>query len=281
MDFHQAFIESSDLLLFDLDGTLYEDNKHFDLFAAKLKNKLPHPKQNEFEEDFKLVKQGKHPLAIGKVYDAKEDLFWTWDPFTDHLSTPENWNGTLAHVQEPAQLEFPASSFDFNRWIAIGDGWWPPYVLAIHHGVPIEQCHEAYNETKVDMAKEEGYLTKTPGLHTYLKKLKETKKIVLMTNSDQEDVERLLDYLNLKHLFDAKITSSSKPVETKKHFLRILKDWNVKPEQVTSVGDNFMNEIAPALQLGMKAIWLSPDEPAIAHQHLWTVSTLQTIIKPD
>jgi len=271
------YIQNSKVLIFDLDGTLYEDTAHFDLFAQKLQNLVPQDKQHHFQHDFQQVKNGTHPLAIGKVYDAEKDLIWTWDPFTEKLSMPETWSGDLDETQEES-LDFPASSFDFDRWIAIGDGWWPPYVLARHYGVPMEACHQAYNETKMDMAKGEGWITQTPGLHDYLHVLKEEKTIVLMTNSDAEDVERLLDHLSLQEAFDSKVTSAVKPVQTKEHFMRILQRYNVKPEEVISIGDNFMNEIAPALQMGMKAVWLTPDQPQQAHENLWPVSSLVEMI---
>ncbi len=272
-----SFIEDSKVLIFDLDGTLYEDTAHFDLFAEKLQKLVPHDQQENFQQDFQKVKNGTHPLAIGKVYDAQEDLIWTWDPFIETLTMPETWSGEL-HNQQDKHLKFPASSFDFDRWIAIGDGWWPPYVLARHYGVPMKTCHNAYNETKVDMAKGDGWITETPGLRDFLHKLKDDMKIVLMTNSDAVDVERLLEHLSLQHAFETKITSAVKPVRTKEHFEQIVNQYNVPPEKVISIGDNFMNEIAPALQMGMKAVWLTPDQPQQAHENLWPVTSLVDII---
>lgn len=278
MTVKKQFIEESELFIFDLDGTLYEDTKHFDLFAEKLKKKVPNEKQNSFYQDMQRVKKGTHPLAIGKVYDAKEDLLWTWDPFTEKLSAPENWNGDAMEQHENDNRVFPAGSFDFKRWISIGDGWWPPYVLALHYGVAIEDCHEAYDETKVDMAEGDGWLTKTPGLREFLDNMKKEKTLVLITNSDANDVERLLEHLHLAHLFEQKITSAHKPVHTKQHFQKIIEQFGVPPERIGSIGDNFMNEIAPALQFGMKAVWLSPDEPNVDYDGLWVVRSLTEII---
>lgn len=270
------FIQSCSVLVFDLDGTLYEDTAHFELFAEKLKHLVPNDQREQFQHDFQKVKNGSHPLAIGKVYDAQEDLIWTWDPFTETLSMPETWKGDL-HEESDQPLDFPATAFDFDRWIAIGDGWWPPYVLARHYGVPMETCHQAYNETKIDMAKGEGWITQTPGLRDYLLRLKDEKTLILMTNSDAEDVERLLKHLFLQDVFDDKITSAVKPVHTKEHFENILNQYNILAEEVVSIGDNFMNEIAPALQMGMKSIWLTPDQPQQTHENLWPVTSLVNI----
>ncbi|MCD5325460.1 MULTISPECIES: HAD family hydrolase [Pontibacillus] len=271
-----AFLNQSHLLIFDLDGTLYEDTNHFDHFAYKLKDQLPKEKQEAFLNDYKRVQEGNHPLSIGKVYDAQEDIFWTWDPFTEQLSNPQSWEGK--HVQSQTAETFPASTFDFERWIAIGDGWWPPYVLALHYGLPIIDCHQAYDDTKVDMSSQEGWLTQTPGLRPFLEEIKKEKTIVLMTNSEATDVDRLLKELNLHDLFDDRITSATKPVQTSEHFHELLKRYKVKPEEAVSVGDNFMNEIAPALQYGMHAVWLTPDEPNIEHEKLHPVRSLTDIL---
>lgn len=269
--------DESQLLIFDLDGTLYEDTSHFDLFATMLQKQLPQDKQEAFQKDYEKVKKGTHPLAIGKVYDAEEDIFWTWDPFTEQLASAESWQGKSMDSEFISTETFPVASFDFDRWIAIGDGWWPPYVLARHYGLPIEKSHGIYDEVKVIMSQEQGWLTHTQGLHNFLHHLKGKKHLVLLTNSDAEDAERLLTHLGLADLFDHKITSAMKPMETKKHFDQILKMFNVKPENTVSIGDNFMNEIAPALQFGMKSVWLTPDQPPLSHQHLWTLTSLKNM----
>jgi len=72
------------------------------------------------------------------------------------------------------------------------------------------------------MAKGDGWITETPGLRDFLHKLKEDMEIVLMTNSDAVDVERLLEHLSLQHAFETKITSAVKPVRTKEHFEQIV-----------------------------------------------------------
>ncbi|MFC0523558.1 HAD family hydrolase [Pontibacillus salicampi] len=275
---NHPFIDSSRMLIFDLDGTLYEDTKHFDLFAKKLQSKLSEPAKTHFQKDYQLVQTGKHPLSIGKVYDAKEDVIWEWDPFTETLTNPLLWDGSVPEKNPYQSTSFSAADFDLKRWISIGDGWWPPYVLAIHYGLAITDCHASYDETKVDMASGEGWLTKTPGLASQLLQLKQTKTLVLMTNSERSDVERLLAYLGLENLFDSMVTSAMKPVRTKEHFSQLLTTNNMNPDETVSIGDNFMNEIAPALQNEMKAIWLTPDKAPLSHSKLLAVTSLTEII---
>ena len=57
----------------------------------------------------------------------------------------------------------------------------------------------------------------------------------------------------------------------KKLLLNIRKLSEVKPHEVLSIGDNFINEIAPALSLGTKAMYIQP------HGHNEEVPNLQVI----
>ncbi|MBB6455368.1 putative hydrolase of the HAD superfamily [Salirhabdus euzebyi] len=258
----KSFIEKTDVIVFDLDGTLYEGDQHFGLMVNNLKQRLPEEHHQAFNELYEKSLAGEHALAIGKVYDIQEDVIWTWDPFTSELKEAHNWNNEVVTIED-APKTLPVSGFDYKRWVPIGDGWWPPYSIARHFGLTNVDTEWAYHRTKEQMAELDGMLEPTPGLREFLTELGKTKKLVLMTNSEKVDVARLLKFLGLDEVFNDIIPSALKPKNTKPHFEDIVKRYNVKPEQVLSIGDNFMNEVAPALQLGMYGVWLttSKDHP--------------------
>jgi FMN phosphatase YigB (HAD superfamily) len=54
------------LIIYDLDGTLYEDTHHFDYYAKELKNRLSSDVQDAFQADYEAAVQDKHPLRIGR-----------------------------------------------------------------------------------------------------------------------------------------------------------------------------------------------------------------------
>jgi FMN phosphatase YigB (HAD superfamily) len=273
----QSFIDKTDVIIFDLDGTLYEGDQHFALMVANLKKRLPEVHHAEFDKLYNQSLAGEHTLTIGKVYDVQEDVIWTWDPFTTELEEARNWENEVVEVKD-APKTLAVSEFDYKRWVPIGDGWWPPYSIARHFGLTNDDTEWAYHRTKEQMANLEGMLEPTPGLKEYLEKLSESKKLVLCTNSEINDVKRLLAFLRLDHIFSDIVPSALKPTNTKKHFDEIIKRYDVKPEQVLSVGDNFMNEVAPALQLGMYAVWLttSKDEP-VQDEKFAKISTLANL----
>ncbi|MFD1017835.1 HAD family hydrolase [Thalassobacillus hwangdonensis] len=265
-------------LIFDLDGTLYEDTDHFDYYAAQLKEKLPADKKAEFEADYHSILNGAHPLTIGKAYDIEHDAILTLDPFTNKVTEAHTWEGEMWNQTQIEKAYPEALSYDFERMIAIGDGWWLPFSAAVHHGLHMKDTYHCYVKTKEYMVSEEFQLTQTPGLKDWLTKWKEEKHLILMTNSEAYDVENLLRELELEGLFHEVITSAQKPSMTDNHFDRVLKELPYKPEEIISIGDNFINEVAPALQKGMHAIFIQPRPVTIEHERLHVVKSLQELL---
>lgn len=253
---YRNVIDKAEVVIFDLDGTLYEGKGHFKLHTENLKSRVDEDKRDAFQKLYDAYENENSPLQIGKIYDGKRDLIWSWDPFLEELTEARNWDDEIVEVSD-VQKHLQASDFDFNNWVPIGDGWWPPYAVARHFGVGIDEIQESYNQTKVQMAELDGFLNHTPGLKEYLEELTKHKTLIVCTNSDLEDAKRLLNFLELEQYFDDMIASAMKPVNTKKHFNQVMEKYNVSGEKIVSVGDNFMNEIAPALQLGMNTVWIT------------------------
>lgn len=271
----QTIIENSELLIFDLDGTLYEDTDHFDYYCGLLQKRAESDLQKEFYKAYEKMKKGLHPVKIGKVYDIKLDAAISLDPLTMQVTEVHFWDGT-AMDDSKVKEEYPGElAYDFERFIAIGDGWWLPYVTAMHFGLSQQDTWDCYNATKDYMVSEEFTLTKTPGLKESLQELKKEKHLVLMTNSEEEDVKRLLRELELQDVFAEIVTSSQKPIKTKEILKRITSAFNVEPEKAVSIGDNFINEIAPALLMGLKAVYIQPNGSEIKHDNLTVVPTLE------
>ncbi|REB11026.1 HAD family hydrolase [Sporosarcina sp. BI001-red] len=243
-----------DLVIFDFDGTLYEDEDHFTYFAEQLKKRLPEDVQSLFKTEYEKMVAGEHAVTIGKVYDAIHDHIVKIEPIHSTVVNAWNWGGEEL-ADELIQRLYPQPiTFDFDTMIAIGDGWWLPNVCAMHFG--LQDTQTAYVETKEFMATDQFQLTKIPGLREALLQLKEKKNIVLLTNSQADDVQRLLQNLNLHEIFETTITEAKKPQDTTKHFLELLQKFNIPAEKALSIGDNYINEIAPAMKMGMSAVYI-------------------------
>lgn len=247
-----------DYFIFDLDGTLYEDTNHFSYYAEQLKQELKQSEWEAFDAEYEKMIAGNHAVSIGKVYDVVRDQVLKVDSSTMQVVQAWTWAG---QPLSEAQLKFDYPNpiaCDFETMIAIGDGWWLPNACAKHFGVV--DTYSAYERTKIYMASDQFQLTRIPGLREALLHLKEKKKICLLTNSEQTDVQRLLNRLDLEGIFDEIITEAKKPQMTSKHFIDLMEKHALKPEECISIGDNFINEIAPAIRLGMQTIFIDINE---------------------
>ena len=258
------------LYVFDLDGTLYEGDAHFDYYASLLNDLLPEEKRPMFDKDYEAMKQEKHPVSIGKAYDVGRDLAVSVDPFTQVVTEAKTWDGENVDPK-PLYGEEPVT-FDFDNLVAIGDGWWLPFACAKHYGV--SDCYPSYLKTKAYMVSDAFRLEPVPGVRECLIHLKKKHDIVLLTNSDREDVNRLLGELHLSDVFDHVITSAKKPARTMAHFKDLQQAYEVRFSEMVSIGDNFMNEIAQALVLGMRAVYIAPSPPQGSHKDLLHVTSI-------
>ncbi|WP_078553911.1 HAD family hydrolase [Bacillus alkalicellulosilyticus] len=268
-------VEANQLFIFDLDGTLYEGTDHFDYYASKLKKLVSDPYQTDFYAEYEKMKAGHHVVSIGKGYDIKHDCIFSIDPLTLQVTKVEEWDG-ICWEQEKIQEMYPNPIvFDFTSLIAIGDGWWLPFVCATHYGV--KDCYSSYLATKEYMVSDQFNLEKIPGLREWLLSLKTTKQIVLMTNSDREDVGRLLRELALDDVFDHIISSAKKPSFTKGLFQELLQQYKLEAHEAVSIGDNFINEIAPALTLGMNGVYIHSSMKEQEHSNLTVIPSIREI----
>ncbi|UOE94460.1 HAD family hydrolase [Alkalihalobacillus sp. LMS39] len=251
------------VVVFDLDGTLYEGTDHFDYYADMLQQQVPVEHRESFKRDYQQIKEGTHIVSVGKVYDVDRDFVLTIDPINFNVTQAHTWEGEALSEGKVEKLYHQPLSFNFDKTVAIGDGWWLPFVVAKHYGVA--DCYPSYVATKEYMVSDKFSLTPLSGLAEQLKKLKEQTHIVLMTNSEEEDVQRLLSHLQLEMVFEHVITSAQKPTNAIKHFQDIVDYYNVRTEEVVSVGDNFINEISPALALGIRGIYITNNRTQFSH----------------
>lgn len=269
-------LKNSKVFVFDLDGTLYDGTDHYDYYANLLSKEISEDKKELFLKDYQKIKEMDHALTIGKVYDSKLDTIITLDPITMKPIQVHSWEGQLVSREKLPIDYYEQNLFDLP-FIPVGDGWWLPLVTSYHYGA--RDVYHCYDQTKEYMATSEFVIPYIKGLKEALLSVKHEKNLVLLTNSDRADVTRLLKLLGLTDLFDLEITDGKKPLETENHLKNILKKYNVLPHEVVSIGDNFMNEISPALKLGMHGIYITNQPFEQLSETLLVVNRLEDIFK--
>ncbi|WZY00506.1 HAD family hydrolase [Bacillus sp. FSL W7-1360] len=260
------------LVIFDLDGTLYEGTDHFDYYAEKLKENVAASQKDMFSLDYEAMKSGRHIVQIGKVYDVNRDLVLTMDPMTLRVTEAHTWEGASLSEIQTHELYPQVLSFDFENMIAIGDGWWYPFVCAKHHGVV--DCYDSYVATKEYMVSDDFSLIPLARLVENIRILNGKTQTVVVTNSDADDVARLFRELGLTGAFEHVVTSAKKPAQTTTLFKQLLQQYDVQPEEAVSIGDNFINEVAPAVLLGMDAVYIHPQRPVVDHKKVRVVTSV-------
>lgn len=247
-------LSKTKVLVFDLDGTLYEDTHHFDYQAARLKEKLPANKQDLFEKDYLAAKKGEHPLIIGRIYDVKNDLILV--QLDNIVKEAYQWNGNQLSQEEIAKLYQNKIELDFEKMLSVGDPWWISMSIAAHYGMEYKVSYQAFLETREYMMGPQFVMKPIQGFQAALQTVQEKKELVLLTNSPKPDSEAILQKLGLQDIFSLKIFNGEKPTKTVERFEQIKAHFQVSYEEIVSIGDNWINEIRPAKALGCSTIFI-------------------------
>lgn len=266
------------LIIYDLDGTLYEDTHHFDYYAKQLKQRLPENLQDTFQAEYEAALRDEHPLRIGRAYDASNDLILV--QVKGHVSEVYRWDGTP--VTDAAVLEQyqDGITIDMEKIFSVGDLWWVPGVIARHYGMKEAQTTEAFLATREYMMGPDFKMNPIPGLKDAIEASRANGvKQVLLTNSPQIDSEKILDKLGLLHSLDEKIFNGRKPTGTKGIFERISAQFDMPFDRILSVGDNWINEIQPAIEFGCQTVYIDPHNIGAALECDKRVSSMQEVLE--
>lgn len=247
-------------IIFDLDGTLYEDERVYDRFAEELARFLPYDRRAQYFRDWERAKQGDLAARIGLGYDETRDCLFRFSggrimSFIDwqrhEEPAPAIGDTSLNRDARPEEPPVEVPIFGEGR-INIGDWWALPDVLAAHYGVPRPDRASAFLATR-DFIGSEGFrLRREPWLVDTLQGLRGGgKRLVAMSNSPAASVDDVFDQLGVRRYFSLIVTSAEKP-----HGLTRFLEEEAAPERVLSIGDNFVNDIEPALRAGSYALYI-------------------------
>lgn len=253
-------MERPGTIIFDLDGTLYEDAAIFDIYAQQMSSFLPAERRERFLADWNEAKAGRGVAAIGLGYDRTTDRLFH---FADNRITAWlDWEGSIAPAltENVAALEHgddieadvsAASIFTEGRF-NIGDMWWLPAALAAHHGLTRDQQEQAFLATRAIMASDSYRVAPVPGVKETLTALQQGgMHLVALTNSPHETTTDVLRQVGLAGMFADVRPSAAKPGG----LTRFLGETDA-PRPLLSAGDNYVNDIVPALRAGESGLFI-------------------------
>lgn len=255
----KTFLSGISAIIYDLDGTLYEDTHHFDHYAGLLAAAVAADRRAAFRSDYAAAKAGAHTLRIGRLYDLRHDLVLTG--VGGEVLTAQRWDGAVLPEAVRRRLYPGPVAVDHGTLMNVGDLWWVPAALAAHYGVGAETRQQAFLATRDFMSGPEFQVSPIPGLRAAMLRLRERGvKQVLATNSPQPDTATLVRKSGLEGLLDRLYYQCNKPAGFPAVVQGICRECGLVPAQVLSVGDNYLNDLAPARDLGLRTAFIDPHD---------------------
>lgn len=249
------------VIVYDLDGTVYDDTRHFELYARETQSHLPEAVQEAFWADYQAVVGGEHPaLRIGTFYDVTHDFIL--EMRGGRVDRALHWDGAEVPPLVRQHLYPGPVEPDHATILNVGDLWWVPSAIARHYGGEVEKQQQAFLKIREIMSEPSFAVRAIPGMADLIRSLRGRVVQVLVTNSPQPDSEAVLQKVGLLGLFDRMYFRSNKPAGLKAILDEIARDYQVTMGQVLSVGDNLVNEIAPSRALGCQTVFIDPHATA-------------------
>jgi len=238
-------------IIFDLDGTLYEDETIFDVYAEELSKFVAPERRSRFLSDWEAAKAGRGVAAIGLGYEEASDRLFRFED--NRITAYVGWDGRVTPVEaEDSALSAAGASLFGGGRFNIGDFWWLPVAIAAHHGVSTEEQRRAFLATRAVMGSKTYALEPVPGGREMLRRLGgQGFTLIAMTNSPPETTNDVLRRLGIFALFDQIRPAADKPAG-----LSALLAGGGLRCPVLSVGDNYVNDIAPCLRAGGFALYI-------------------------
>lgn len=157
------------------------------------------------------------------------------------------------------------------------------FAVAKEAGISDGQISAAYLTSRAGLVDGTVPISVPPGFLDFLRQLPAHK--VLVTNSPSVGIVESLGRLGLGSAFDQIVTDGGKPAAWPvllRDLLKINPDDEPHPvpgaERILSIGDHWVNEIAPLCAWGCRTAYIGPDDPQRPSD--WVANTFQDLYAP-
>lgn len=241
------------VLVFDLDGTLYQDENFIRPYLTYLfQDDNDASVVTKWQSEAERILKNEHPIKLGHFFSKA------------HKSGVRHKDGQFIELYnwEGRSLEHPGDGLRHSNGDIqyIGDPWGVLGAIAEVVDVPLALRSQAFLNVRRDMIDNLDSLTPHDGLNAAIRGLKSIRHKLLMTNSPEEAAQDFVAKLGLENAFNKIIYGGNKPEGLIDYVQRYMGETGITPEQIVSIGDNAWNELYPIKRMGGRTVLISPYE---------------------
>ena len=257
-------MESIKTIIFDLDGTIYQNNTfHRDYIRFLLDGSEKRNWEAPLVSYIDGIFCGRH-LSMNTSYCSE----------IISADTPEAYFSLLEKAALP-QSGSKNTGADENS-IYLGDAWAVVTLIGKTLGLlEGNRSDTVYQKTRGKMS--------TDGMHGNMRlrdaiaQLSKHYTTVLLTNSYRETAEDFLNQLGFNGVFQKMVFSARKPWGMVENLRKCCPELDTHPQTFLSIGDNAFNDLMPLQQLGCKVLWVNPFAGIQEPRYDLTVHTLDEL----
>ncbi|MBP1964186.1 HAD family hydrolase [Paenibacillus aceris] len=244
------WLHKIEVVLFDLDGTLYQDGTFYKRYLELLFSQGTYAATlDEILEEMECLLEGRHTSSIGNWYHPCTDT-WTRETIENqpHV-THYTWRGMEVDVETNPSINIPA--------IYAGDAWSLVSIFTVKHGIAETQRQHAFQQVRREMLQGASSFERHAGLYEAIGQLTGVRMKLLLTNSPENTGREFIAALGSSDLFTDIVYGAGKPAGLEYYMDELMKREGLRPEQILSIGDHAWNDLYPVLKLGGRTAWIS------------------------
>ncbi|MCL6457759.1 MAG: HAD family hydrolase [Gorillibacterium sp.] len=259
-------LQNIEVVIFDLDGTLYQDGTFYKRYLQLLFEEGEHgTRLGEFLDDMASLLAGRYVGGIGDWYHPASD---TWTRGTDPSPVYRNWLGVEQSVF-PKEIDAPS--------IYAGDAWSLVSIFATRYGVSEQKRQQAFQQVRREMLQGASSFERHHDLYSAIGNLTGVRAKVLLTNSPENTGREFIAALDCLELFTEIQYGAAKPSGLERYMQQLMGRESLRPDQILSIGDHAWNDLYPVRKLGGRTVWLSPYPSSESAQWDIQLSTLDEL----
>lgn len=243
------FMKGIGAVVFDLDGTLYQDDVVcYDLIRCYTEGTPYEPMTEEIIDRARDILQGRGRQICGS-FAAKCEAKGT--PSLEKLFDFPVCQG----LPQPDRETY----FDRSRYSYIGDSWTLGMFLAHRMGFYGEEFWSRFHRVRQQLLNGPGRVVKDRRITGMLEKLRSAGIVLLLyTNSTHQNSSELLKQLDLLDKFDELAHSAGKPGGLTDRLRLLGKNYSLDYDEILLVGDQGFGDLYPGYCLGTRTLLTTP-----------------------